>query len=199
MVASNDLALNERQRAFVTEYLKDRNATQAYIRAGYKGGNAHAVGASASRLLAQAGVAHELARIDAETLRRVQKRTGVGLAKTLEGISRNAFYDIRRLFNDDGTPKGVHELDDDTAAAIEGIDVVELWEGRGEDRRQTGTIKKYKLASRSSALDMLMKHLNGYKENNEAPVSALADWLQSMSKQRSALPIVHEVPRDDAL
>ena len=39
------VALNDRQKRFVEEYLVDLNATQAAIRAGYKGKNARAMGA----------------------------------------------------------------------------------------------------------------------------------------------------------
>ena len=47
------MALNDRQRAFCQEYVVDRNATQAYIRAGYSPGGARQ---SAAKLLANADV-----------------------------------------------------------------------------------------------------------------------------------------------
>lgn len=50
--------LNARQRKFVTEYLKDYNATAAYVRAGYSEKTANA---SAHKLLVHAGIQAALA------------------------------------------------------------------------------------------------------------------------------------------
>ncbi len=193
-------SLNGRQRAFVTEYMKDRSATQAYLRAGYAGrGNVAEV--NASRLLRHAQIALEIDRLDAELLAQVQKRTGISLERTLTEIAKGAFYDVRKLFNADGSPKEISELDDETAAAIEGVEVMEQFQGTGEDRVFVGHIKKYKLAKRSTSLDMLMKHLNGYAADNkgkgEGAVSSLVTLMMQM--RRSYLPIVHEVPRDNTL
>lgn len=45
MTTKNEEKLNPKQRAFVFEYLKDRNATQAAIRAGYSENTARSIGA----------------------------------------------------------------------------------------------------------------------------------------------------------
>ena len=60
-------ALNDRQRAFVREYMIDLNATQAYIRAGYspKGANA-----KAARLIANDRIQAELRKAKAEAAER---------------------------------------------------------------------------------------------------------------------------------
>uniref|UniRef100_A0A6M3KTJ0 Putative terminase n=1 Tax=viral metagenome TaxID=1070528 RepID=A0A6M3KTJ0_9ZZZZ len=44
---------------------------------------------------------------------------------TIINLARMAFFDVRKLFNDDGTVKNPTELDDDTAAAIDGIKIKE--------------------------------------------------------------------------
>jgi len=51
--------LTPKQQLFVDEYMKDRNATQAYIRSGYsaKGANTHV-----PRLVANGPIAAEIAR-----------------------------------------------------------------------------------------------------------------------------------------
>jgi phage terminase small subunit len=60
--------LSPKQRKFVVEYLIDRNASQASIRAGYSKKNANVVG---SRLLANVGIKAEIeaktAKMDAAT------------------------------------------------------------------------------------------------------------------------------------
>jgi phage terminase small subunit len=63
--------LTDKQRAFVYEYMKDRNATQAAIRAGYSPNSAQEQG---SRLLSNAMVAEFLAQQEAELKRDLRER-----------------------------------------------------------------------------------------------------------------------------
>lgn len=128
-------------------------------------------------------------------LERAKHESGVNLAPVLVSLARTAFADPRKLFDSAGQPLPVQELDDDTALAIESIEVVETFAGAGEERVHTGYVKKYKFSKRSAAQDMLMKHLNGYAADNkgkgDAAVSALTSLLEGM--KRSALPVAHEV------
>lgn len=184
--------LTSKQRRFVTEYLRDRDAAAAAVRAGYKGKN------TGHTLLRSKVVADELAIVEANDLHRIQRRHGISLERTLQELAKGAFYDVRKLFNEDGSPKALQDLGDDEAAAIEGIEVVELWGGKGEERAVIGHVKRYKLAKRSVSLEMLMRHLGGFrKDNNEKNqgVNALVQLLSGM--RRSALPVAHEVPHDD--
>lgn len=192
--------LNARQQAFVIEYLKDpkRNAKQAYINAGYAArGNAAEV--SASQLLRRPQVAAEVERIESELL--AVARSGLNLtfeSLTLE-VARGAFFDLRRLVNEDGTPKALHELDDDTASAIAGVEVEELFEGRGDERRHVGRIHKFKLVDRKAFIDMGLRVIGGYKEDNKQtnPGESLAEMLKGM--KRSALPVVQQVEPDEGV
>ncbi len=45
-------------------------------------------------------------------------------ARVNRETARIAFFEPRKLFDPDGSPKQVTDLDDDTAAAISGIDVL---------------------------------------------------------------------------
>jgi hypothetical protein len=87
----------------------------------------------------------------------VRQVVGVDIPNVVLGIARVAFADPRRLFNDDGAPIPIHDLDDDTALAIESVEVVEQYQGSGEYRVFTGYIKKYRFSPGSSAQDMLKK------------------------------------------
>ena len=69
--------------------------------------------------------------------------------------ARIAFFDPRELFTEEGDPIPVHELPDDTARAIAGVDVEELFEGKGADRVLIGHVKKYKIAPKMDALRLL--------------------------------------------
>ena len=65
------------------------------------------------------------------------------------------FFDPRRLFHADGTLKGLHELDDDTAMALAGVDKRIV---AGPDGRLTITKLKWldKNAAREQALSELL-------------------------------------------
>lgn len=170
--------LTDGQRKFFIEYLKDRNATQAAIRAEYAPATAASQG---SRLLKNAKIQQAIQQFDAEALEKVKQDTGISLERTLTEIARLAFFDPRKLFSSDGKPLAINELDDDTAASIAGLDVLEEYEGTGKDRVFIGMTKKYKLTDKRASLDMLMKHLGGYKEDNEQGGSPSAALLVSMT------------------
>lgn len=157
---TNDKGLTPKQARFVEEYLVDLNATKAAERAGYSARTANEQGA---RLLAKASVAEA---IQAAKLARSQ-RVEITQDRVLMELARIAFFDPRKLLNADGTPKPLHELDDDTAAAIAGLDVLEEFEGSGQDRVQVGVVKKYKIADKNTALTNAMKHLGLLKDKVE--------------------------------
>ena len=163
---------------FIAEYKIDRNGRRAAIAAGYAPNSA---AVTASRLLTRANVKAEIANHRAEFIAQVQVETGITLERTLREISRIGFFDPRKMFDAEGNPKRLVDLDDDTAAVIAGLDVVEEWAGSGADRVLVGHIKKWKLADKKGALDMLMKHLGGYEENNAQAGRAAATALAGLA------------------
>jgi phage terminase small subunit len=97
--------LTPKQRIFVAEYLKDLNATQAAIRAGYSEKTADRIG---PELLVKTCVSEAVRN----AVRKREKETGITSAKVLEQYARLAFSDIRKAFNADGNLKPLHELGD---------------------------------------------------------------------------------------
>lgn len=72
-------------------------------------------------------------------------------------LCRIAFFDPRKMFNEDGTMRQISEFDDDTAAAISGFDIERRTEGRGEDREEYYVLKP-RTVSKNQALEMLAKY-----------------------------------------
>lgn len=143
--------MTPKQAAFVQQYLVDKNATQAAIRAGYSAKTASAIGEENLRKPEiRAAIESAMSDIAAEL--------GITAKRVLQERSRLAFFDVRKMFRDDGSPIPVNELDADTAAAIAALEVAEIWEGSGEDRRFVGYLKKYKLASKDPSLASLEKY-----------------------------------------
>lgn len=177
--------LTARNAAFVASYLKCRNATQAAIDAGYSEGTARQQG---SRLLTNAVIRAEIDAHQAEVLEQVKVDTGISLERTLLEIGRIAFFDPRRLYDKRGEPLPITELDDETAAVIAGLEVLEEFEGVGDARRLVGHVKKWKLSDKKGALDMLMKHLGGYEVDNTQQANPLLALLARVGG-KSAIPV----------
>lgn len=184
--------LNPVERLFVHEYIKDHSATNAAKRAGIDP-------VTGGLVLRRPAVQAEVTRLDAEVLAEARERAGLSIELLLTEVKRGAAFDVRKLFNADGSPKAVHELDDDTASSVAGIEVIEKYVGSGEDRTFVGNVIRYKLADRARWVDMGLKVMGGYKLDNDQtnPINPLVALLSQM--RRSALPVVQEVPRDDAL
>lgn len=92
--------------------------------------------------------------IEAIDAKRVEKLNLDGDRLLLE-LNRIALFDPRKMFNAEGNPLGIHELDDDTASVIAGLDVVEI----EEYGQRIGQIKKWKLADKLSAIEKLLKSM----------------------------------------
>ncbi len=119
---------------------------------------------------------------------------GVSAERTKHEIARVAYADVRKIFTEDGQLKPIHEIDDDTAAAITSITV---------QRKNIGTMKapelvdvmKIKFASKMDALGLLAKHfklVNDEGDGVNALASALADRLTRAA--RRAPEQVEDVP-----
>lgn len=144
--------LTPKQKRFIDEYLIDLNATQAAIRAGYSPKTAHSIG---QENLTKPEIMRELEK----AMQKRQERTEITQDRVLKEYARIAFLDPRRFFDSDGTPKPIEALDDDTAAALAGLEIREEFSGTGAERQLSGYTKKYKLVNKLGALDSLAKHL----------------------------------------
>ena len=143
--------MTPKQAAFVQQYLIDKNATRAAIRAGYSAKTASSAG---ERLLRNVEVCAAIERGMSD----LASRLGITAERVLRERARLAFFDPRKLLDKDGSPIPLQDLDDDTAAAIAGMDVLEEFAGSGENRVFIGYTKKYKLASKDPSLAALEKY-----------------------------------------
>lgn len=163
-------ALNPKQERFVAEYLVDLNATQAAIRAGYSPKTAKEQGA---RLLTNAHIQQAVQ----ERRQQHQANTGLTVERVLLEAMRLAFFDIRKLTDAEGNPIPINQLDDDTAAAIQGLELA-TERSRDEDGSVT-VVRKYKIADKNAALERLFKHLGLFQKDNDQnnPAKALQALL----------------------
>lgn len=170
------MALTAKQAAFVREYLVDLNATQAAIRAGYSKNRAGEIG---YQLLQKTTIQDAIK----EEMDKRAERTEITADKVLKEFAKLAFFDPRNLFDDNGVPKDITQLDDNTAAALSGLDVVQEYD---PDTGVTSYTKKYKLASKQSALDSLGRHLGMFLDRSEVNASVavtMESYLEDLDKK----------------
>lgn len=156
--------LTRKQQLFVAEYLIDLNATNAAIRAGYSENSAQE---QASRLLSKAIVSEEIERKQGKKLGKLE----ISAERVLQEFARLAFYDPGKFFEDDGSLKRVKDLDDDTRMAMSGLEVMEMFEGTGDEKHAYGLLKKVKLASKLTALESLGKHLKLFGDSAQNAIN----------------------------
>lgn len=151
-----------KKRLFEEAYLTNgNNATQAAITAGY---SAKTAGQAGARLLKDVQILDRVALRRAELIETMELTT----ERTLREIARLAYFDPRKLLDSSGRPKPLHELDDDTAAAIAGMEVQDKYDKAEDGGAATvSTIIKYKLADKNAALEKAMKHLGQYEQDNK--------------------------------
>lgn len=142
---------------FVAEYRVHRNATRAAIAAGYSPKSAKF---TACKMLKEPAIAAAIAKQTAKALDKLE----VTVQRVLKERARLAFFDPRKLFNEDGTPVPIQDLDDDTAAVIAGVKLDGKFVGRGKARKWVTSISEYKIPEKNPNLTALEKHLGMYKE-----------------------------------
>ena len=170
--------MNQKQKAFATEYVIDYNATQAAIRAGYSKKTAYSMG---QRLLKNV----EVKKMIQELEEAASERTSITKDMVLKELAKIAFVDPRKLFDEEGRPKDIRFLDPDTAAALSSVDIYEEFNYNGDEKELMGYTKKYKWSDKLRALEMLGKHLGMFtdKVHVEGTVETGADKLAGILAQ----------------
>jgi len=152
--------LTPKQSFFVKEYLIDLNGTQAAIRAGYSKKTASAIAVeNLTKPLIQAAIQKAQAKRS--------ERIEITQDQVLREYAKLAFHQPKKFYDDTGGLIPIHLLPDDVAAALTGMDVNELFDGSGENRKWTGHVKRIKYSDKKGALDSVAKHLGMFIERHE--------------------------------
>lgn len=147
---ADEILINEKQERFCQEYLIDLHITNAAKRAGYSEATAYSIG---SELLKKPEIAARIKQLKEDVFASV----GITQARVYRELSRLAFVDLAGIFDESGALKPMHLIDDDTRAAIAGVEIDELFEGIGRERQQAGVTKKIKLSDKLNALAQIIK------------------------------------------
>ena len=174
---------NPNHERFCLEYVKDNNGNQAAIRAGY---SPNAARQQASRLLTNAAIQRRIAEMQGD----IEKRAMVDSDWVVAELVKIAKADIRKFYRPDGTLKPVIELDDECAAALSAMEIVDLGEA--------GVLRKIKRWDRTRVLELLGKHFGLWPQKVEHNFN----WLDGLSADdlriaRDLLQAVAERGGDD--
>lgn len=154
--------LTDKQELFAREYLKDLNATQAAIRAGYSEKTAQV---QSSRLLSNAMVQDRIASLKGER----NEEVGIDAAYVLRRLVEIDQMDVLDIVKEDLSLKPVSEWPPTWRRYISGFDVAEMFENSGEGgaRELAGILKKIKWPDKVKNLELLGKHVTvqAFKEN----------------------------------
>lgn len=174
--------LTPKQSRFVDEYLIDLNATQAAIRAGYRD-------SSIGRQLITKNNVSEAIK---QRMEKRSERTQLTADDVVLQLARMGMSDVRKLFTPDGRLKAVHDLDDDTAAAVQSIEVVtKVAPGQDGEAPEVEYLHKIKMIDKIKPLELIGKHmgkqLGQWAEKHEHEHNAgksLSDLLNEVRSER---------------
>ncbi len=149
--------LSNKQINFVQEYLKDFNATQSAIRAGYPEDSARS---TANYILKRL----EAQNIIQEAMTKRFEQTKIDKNFILTELHRIASADIGHAFDKDGCLLPIHSIPENVRRAISSIEVDEIWDweddGQGGRKKVCiGLTKKVKFWEKTKSLETLGKHL----------------------------------------
>lgn len=144
------MKLTAKQEKFCNEYLIDLNATQAAIRAGYSEKTAAVI---AAENLTKPNISQYIQ----EARQKSAEKAEISREKVINEYAKLAFFDIRKVLTVDGGLKDTTEWDDDSAAAIAGLESYD--EKEPDSGMVLGTVRKIKVSDKRAALDSLCKVL----------------------------------------
>lgn len=152
--------MNPKQRAFVQEYLIDKNATRAAIAAGYSEKSAHSCG---PRMLDNAEVRQAIEK----GLEKHAAKTGITAERVIAEMAKLAFMNLKNAYAEDGSMKNIHDMDESTQAAIASMETDELMERQGREMVKIGNRKKIRTHDKTRALELLGKHFKLFNDRLE--------------------------------
>jgi phage terminase small subunit len=180
---------NPKHELFAQERAKGVSASWAYVKAGFKRHDSNA-----ARLSKNDKVAARIEEIQGRGEQRAIAKIEADAEKTLIEAARLAFSDIRKLFDENGNLKAVHELDDDTAGAIKKVKVTTQPGKKDEDPVHVTEIEFW---SKTDGVKLLGQHFKIFG-NGEAADDPLKRFAELMM-QAAARPLPLAEPITPAL
>lgn len=155
--------MNDKQRAFITEYLIDKNATQAAIRAGYSPKTA---GSQGERLLKKAEIRAEIDALIAKHA----ATAGLTVEMVMASIVRELSFDPASIYDEWGNIKPIHEMPADARKCLVGMETAQV----GSPEAPV-MVQKVKWVNPAQAREQAMKHLGLFEKDNSQKPEIVAE------------------------
>lgn len=162
--------LTPKRKLFCREYLKDLNGAQAAIRAGFSPRTARE---QASQLLTIPAIKEKIEAMSEKRAKKVE----VEADDILLELQRLGHADVRAMYDDAGCVKQPKDWPEAIARAVASIEVEELFEGKGQDRKWIGYTKKVKFWNKPQALELMGKHKKLFTDKLEVTGNVTLEQL----------------------
>lgn len=151
--------LTPRQLAYAENRLAGKTQHQSYVDAGYVVRDRRDATAKAQ----QVEKSEKVQQYMHSKRKTALKRADITARSVVDEIACYAFLNPKRLFDEDGRLKQIHEMEDDVARALGSIDVVQV-----DDKT---SIRKIKLIDKSKGLEQLGRYLGMFVDKQEVNIS----------------------------
>jgi phage terminase small subunit len=165
------MGLTAKQENFCQEYMKTGNKSEAY-RLAYNAEKMkpETINNKAYELYANGEIRARVSELQKEAA----ERNKITVDECVSLLASMARFDIADCYDENGKLKPIHEIPKETRLAIESLDSDEFT----VDGMVVTTTKKVKASNRRANIVELMKHLGGYKIDNDqktAPTIQVVD------------------------
>ncbi|MFC1540936.1 terminase small subunit [Candidatus Latescibacterota bacterium] len=155
--------MNPRQERFIEEYLKDLNATQAAIRAGYSEKTARSQG---NRLLTNVDILEKIS----ERRNKILEDIRADCYENVINLQRCARLDPREFFDENGNLKSIHDIEPESRIGIQSFEVVKRKRSNSEgETEEFVEVIKIKMVDKLRSIELLGKYQGIF--NNKFDVS----------------------------
>ena len=153
--------MTKKQELFCIEYLKDLNAKQAAIRAGYSENRAGEIG---YQLLHKTTINEYISN----KLNKRNDKIEISAERVIAELARVAFINPQKFFDENGKLKKITDLDENTARTLAGF---EISVGENKEGVSYENVKKIKHLDKVRALELLAKYFKLLTERFETTVT----------------------------
>lgn len=167
------MALTPKKKRFCVEYLKDWNATQAAIRAGY---SEHTARQQGSVLLTKLDIKEEIGRVRDEILGTEKEQLQYYVLQQLKKMAGSNITDVANIIGNEMEVKDTNSLPKEIQESIEEI---------AETRTKEGGSLKIKMHSKSKALELLGKYAGMF--DNKIELSGKVETTTSYTDKKAYL------------
>ena len=158
------MSLSPRQNNFLLYLLMGISQQEAYEKAGYKAKGPIAA-SNASTLIRNPKFSKHYKRALAEIQAKIVKPLEVTRDRVLNEYAKLAFSNPKKFYDNDGNLIPIHELDDDIAACLTGMEVKTInLAGDTDGVFDIQHLKKIKWSDKKSALDSLSRVLGMFED-----------------------------------